>query len=97
MVPMLLLGMVAMWTVLEGCGVAFAMFLNGMQIVRQQVIVVAVFCMLALPLKIWGVASLGLIAIPLVTTVVYALTHIYFYGFAIYPTIKSFMTTPIRQ
>ena len=97
MVPMALLGMVAMWTVLEACGVAFAMFLNGMQIVRQQVIVVAVFCMLALPLKIWGVASLGLIAIPLVTTVVYALTHIYFYGFAFYPTIKSFMTAPIRQ
>jgi O-antigen/teichoic acid export membrane protein len=97
LVPMVLLGMVAVWTVLESCGVAFAMFLNGMQIVRQQVIVVAAFCVLALPLKIWGVGSLGLVAIPLVTTLVYAVTHIYFYGFVFYPTIKSFMTTPIRR
>jgi O-antigen/teichoic acid export membrane protein len=91
-VPTLLLGLVALWTVLECCGVAFAMFLNGVQVVKQQVIVVSVFCILVLPLKIWGVGSAGLIAIPLATIAVYALTHIYFYGFVFYPKIKSFIT-----
>lgn len=92
LVPMLLLGLVALWTVLESCGVAFAMFLNGVQVVKQQVIVVSIFCVFVLPLKIWGVNSVGLIAIPLATMTVYALTHIYFYGFVYYPKIKSFMT-----
>ena len=92
LVPTLLLGLVALWTVLECCGVAFAMFLNGVQVVKQQVIVVAVFCIFVLPLKIWGIGLLGLVAIPLAAIGVYALTHIYFYGFVFYPKIKSFMT-----
>lgn len=92
-VPTLLLGLVAIWTVLECCGVAFAMFLNGVQVVRQQVIVVAAFCVLVLPLKIIGIERVGLIAIPLAAIAVYALTHVYFYGFVFYPKIKSFMTS----
>jgi O-antigen/teichoic acid export membrane protein len=92
LVPTLLLGLMALWTVLECCGVAFAMFLNGVQVVKPQVIVVSVFCILGLPLKIWGVNSLGLIAIPLVTILVYASTYIYFYRFLFYSKIRSFMT-----
>ena len=92
LVPTLLLGLVALWTVLECCGVAFAMFLNGVQVVKQQVIVVSVFCILVLPLKIWGIGLLGLVAIPLAAIGVYTLTHVYFYGFVFYPKIKSFMT-----
>lgn len=93
-VPILLIGLMAIWTVFECCGGAFAMFLNGVQVVRQQVIVVAVFCVLVLPLKIVGIEWVGLIAIPLAAVMAYALTHIYFYGFVFYPKIKSFMTTP---
>lgn len=92
LVPRLLLGLVALWTVLECCGAAFSMFLNGVQVVKPQVIVVSVFCILVLPLKIWGVNSLGLIAIPLVTILVYASTYIYFYRFLFYSKIRSFMT-----
>jgi O-antigen/teichoic acid export membrane protein len=92
LVPTLLLGLMALWTVLECCGLAFAMFLNGVQVVRPQVIVVSVFCIFVLPLKIWGIGLLGLVAIPLAAIGVYALTHIYFYGFVFYPKIKSFMT-----
>jgi hypothetical protein len=87
----MLLGLVAAWTVLECCGVAFAMFLNGVQLVRPQVIVVSVFCVLVLPLKIIGIEKLGLIAIPSAAIAAYALTHIYYYGFVFYPKIKSFM------
>jgi O-antigen/teichoic acid export membrane protein len=92
-VPFLLIGLMALWTVFECCGGAFAMFLNGVQVVRPQVIVVAVFCVLVLPLKIVAVEWLGLIAIPLATVMAYALTHIYFYGFVFYPKIRAFITT----
>ena len=92
LVPKLLLGLMALWTVLECCGAAFAMFLNGVQVVKPQVIVVSVFCILVLPLKIWGVDSLGLIAIPLMTILVYASTYIYFYRFVFYSKIRSFIT-----
>jgi O-antigen/teichoic acid export membrane protein len=73
----------------ECCGNAFAMFLNGMQIVRQQVIVVILFCFFTLPLKIISVHYLGEIAIPLTTLIVYAVIHVYFYGFLFRTTIKS--------
>ncbi|MFZ4478909.1 MAG: lipopolysaccharide biosynthesis protein [Rhodoferax sp.] len=93
-VPIQLTAAVALWAVFESCGVAFAMFLNGVQVVRQQVVVVAVFCAVVLPLKIFGINSAGLIAIPLSTALAYALTHVYFYGFVFYPRIKSILTNP---
>jgi O-antigen/teichoic acid export membrane protein len=79
----------AVLVIFESCGNAFAMFLNGMQIVRQQVIVVILFCLLTLPLKIIGVNYFGEIAIPLTTLIVYALIHVFFYGFLFRTTIKS--------
>ncbi len=91
-VPVLLIAAMAVWTILECCGAAFAMFLNGIQVVRQQVVVVVLFCVLVLPLKIVGIAQFGLIAIPVAAVLVYALTHVYFYGFVFYPKIKSFVT-----
>ena len=90
--PVLLIAAMATWTILECCGAAFAMFLNGIQVVRQQVVVVVLFCVLVLPLKIAGIAQFGLIAIPVAAVLVYALTHVYFYGFVFYPKIKSFVT-----
>lgn len=90
-VPVLLIGLMALWTIFECCGGAFAMFLNGVQVVRPQVIVVAVFCALVLPLKIIGVELIGLIAIPLATVVVYVATLVCFYGFVFFEEIKSFV------
>ncbi len=92
-VPVLLIAAMACWTVLECCGGAFAMFLNGIHVVRQQVVVVTLFCVLVLPLKIVGIGQFGLIAIPLAAVLVYSLTHIYFYGFVFYSKIRSFVTT----
>jgi O-antigen/teichoic acid export membrane protein len=79
----------AVLVIFESCGNAFAMFLNGMQIVRQQVIVVILFCFLTLPLKIIGIHYLGEIVIPLTTLIVYSLIHVYFYGFLFRHYIKS--------
>lgn len=87
-VPFQLIAFMAIWTVMECSGGAFGMFLNGVRVVRPQVIVVLVFCILVLPLKILGVEAIGLIAIPLSAILVYGLTHVYFYGFLFYPDIK---------
>ncbi len=82
----------AVLVIFECCGNAFAMFLNGMQIVRQQVIVVMLFCFFTLPIKIIGIHYLGEIVIPLTTLIVYSLIHIAFYGFLFRNPIKSLIT-----
>jgi len=86
--PAYLLGAVAFWTVMDCCGGALATFLNGMNIVKQQVMVVCIFCLLALPLKIFGATEIGLIAIPVSTILAYALTHGWFYGIVFLPQIR---------
>jgi O-antigen/teichoic acid export membrane protein len=87
-VPLSFIYTFAVLVIFECCGNAFAMFLNGMQIVKQQVIVVILFCILTLPLKIIGINYLGVIFIPLTTLIVYSLIHVYFYGFVFRNAIK---------
>jgi O-antigen/teichoic acid export membrane protein len=87
-IPPSFIYMFAVLVIFECCGNAFAMFLNGMQIVKQQVIVVMLFCILTLPLKIIGVNYFGVIFIPLTTLIVYSLIHVYFYGFVFRHAIK---------
>lgn len=82
----------AVLVIFECCGNAFAMFLNGMQIVRQQIIVVTLFCFLTLPLKILGIDDFGVIFIPFTTLTVYSLIHVYFYGLFFRRHIQSFIT-----
>lgn len=59
-VPMLVMLLFAAWAVFESVGNALAMYLNGCGIVRQQVVVVAGFVILALPAKIAGAAWGGI-------------------------------------
>lgn len=80
-VPALLVAVYAGWAILEACGSAFAMFLNGVNIVRQQVIVVLLFVIIALPLKIGLVTNIGLIAIPAAAAFAYLISHLGTYGF----------------
>ena len=49
----------AVWSVIEATGNAFAMYLNGNSVIKTQVILVAVFCCVALPLKIFLMAESG--------------------------------------
>lgn len=88
-VPMALFAACALWTVLECLGGALAMFLNGAGVVREQTVVVVVFCALLLPLKVWAVGQWGLVAIPLTTAIVYLFTHLIAYGFVYLPKIQS--------
>lgn len=94
--PDYLLAAFAVWTVIDCCGGALGMFLNGMNIVKQQVLVVVLFCLLVLPLKIVGAAQFGVIAIPVVAILAYALTHGLLYGVVFLPHIKSkFIAEPL--
>lgn len=68
-----LLVLMAMWTVLEICGSALSIYLNGTGIVREQVLVAAAFCAMALPLKIFGAIEAGAVGLMLATISSYLL------------------------
>ena len=79
--PLLLVLLCGIWAIFEACGSAFAMFLNGTGVVRQQVIAVTLFIIIVLPLKLSLVNSIGIIAIPLATIVAYIFANTYVYGY----------------
>ena len=78
--PLILVLLCGAWAILEACGNAFAMFLNGTSVVRQQVIAVTIFVLIALPLKLSLVGSIGIIAIPLATIIAYIVANTFVYG-----------------
>lgn len=72
-VPTALLVAMAAWTVLQAIGNAFAMFMNGARIVRPQVFVVCLFCVAALPLKIFAADQAGALGVVVASMVSYIL------------------------
>lgn len=78
-VPRTLLLLMGVWTVIEVGGSAFAMYLNGAGIVREQVVVVFVFCIVALPLKIISAVHIGAAGLVAATIVAYILTNVGLY------------------
>jgi O-antigen/teichoic acid export membrane protein len=79
-VPWALLAAFAIWTGIESAGTALAAYLNGVGIVRIQVIVVIVFCVVALPAKIWGVRYDGATGLVIATSVSYVVAVYALYG-----------------
>lgn len=69
--PASLLVVMALWAPVRAAGNAFAMYLNGVRVVRAQVIVVIILCVVALPLKILGVYLLGITGIVVATLTAY--------------------------
>jgi O-antigen/teichoic acid export membrane protein len=59
LVPAGLIAGYAIWSVIDACSNAFAMYLNGTGVVRIQVVLVAVFCCVTLPTKLWLLHRLG--------------------------------------
>lgn len=68
------------WSLLDACGNAFAMFLNGTNVIRQQLYAVTLFILLAIPLKFGLIEKLGLIAVPLATIAAYSIAVFSVYG-----------------
>lgn len=73
-VPALLAMGFAAWSVLEATGNSFAMFLNGLGILRPQLIAVSLFCLVTIPLKIVLVSQIGLVGIIVASLISYVLT-----------------------
>jgi O-antigen/teichoic acid export membrane protein len=78
----------AVWTVLECCGNALAMFLNGCGIVRAQVVTVVLFCVVTLPAK-FLLLHLGLAGLLLATIGGYLLCCVLPYATAFRPAIRA--------
>lgn len=74
-------GAMAAWKVLEVTGDALAMFLNGTGVVRPQVWVVLLFCVITLPLKLLFVEDWGVAGLIWITAGAYLLTVWGGYGF----------------
>lgn len=62
------------WIVFEATGNAFAMFLNGNGILRPQMVVVILFCVIAIPLKVILITCLGLPGLILAALISYLVT-----------------------
>lgn len=80
LVPLLFVTAYAVWTIIDCVGNSFAMFLNGVNVVRQQVVVVLFFVLLALPSKLILIKYFDLAAIPLATIFAYTISTIGLYG-----------------
>jgi O-antigen/teichoic acid export membrane protein len=79
-VPWSLLAVFALWTPLEAAGTAVGNYLNGTGIVREQMVVVIAFCLLALPAKVFAAMHDGATGLVAATALAYAVTHIGLYG-----------------
>lgn len=72
-ISLLMLLFYGAWSIAEAWGNAVAMMANGMHVIKPQVSVVILFVVLALPLKIALIGSLGVDYMPLLTLISYFL------------------------
>ena len=79
-VPWQLLAAFAFWTPLESAGNVLSIYLNGIGILREQIIVVFLFCTIVLPMKILAAIHAGAAGLVFATAVVYAVVAIGMYG-----------------
>lgn len=70
-VPIALLVALALWSVLEVFGNTLAMYLNGCNIVRPQVVVVGFLCVVGLPSKVFATERFGAAGMVTSTTLIY--------------------------
>ncbi|MFK7892339.1 MAG: lipopolysaccharide biosynthesis protein [Granulosicoccus sp.] len=69
----------AIWKVVESVGHAISMALNGMHVVKEQVIAVSMLCILVLPMKFYFTPVYGPQAVVWSTVIAFMLSTILFY------------------
>ena len=79
-VPLLLVAIYAVWVVLDACGNAFAMFLNGCNIIKQQIVTVIILTSIALPVKIISINYYGISGLVSSYSLIYFIVVIMMYG-----------------
>lgn len=92
-VPKSLVIVYAVWVMLEIFGTTFAMFLNGMGIVRIQALLAGLYVLTSLPAKFWLVQTWGLEGLVAVSIVLYSIFTIvpYLYLFGFHPKYKKLL------
>lgn len=93
-VPLVLLLAFFIWTTIEAGGTAFGTYLNGAGLVREQIVVVAAFCLVALPLKLLAAKYYGAAGMVFATSISYSLTVILLYSTVLRRRVLSPLTEP---
>lgn len=75
-----LLALFSVWVLIEIAGTVFATYLNGSGVVREQFIVVTIFCLVALPLKAWATVQYGATGLVAATIVAYSVVVVGMYA-----------------
>lgn len=88
-VPQLLISVFFVWTICETLGNAFAMFLNGCGIVREQVTTVIALTAVALPAKFIFMKEYGVIGMQTSYTIIYLSVVLLFYGYFFRKSLKG--------
>ena len=88
-IPLAFLCAFGIWSVLESMGGALGTFLNGMHIVKPQMMSVLLFIAISLPLKFLMIKEYDLLAIPIATMVAYLTSKIFTYGIVYLKDIKK--------
>lgn len=78
--PLSFIAVMGVWTIIESVGNSFAMFMNGCNIVKPQMMAVLAFCMLAIPIKFLFVSEYQLIGIIIATIFSYLIAVPLFYA-----------------
>lgn len=95
MVPWTLLALLGTWTIIEAGGSALGAYLNGVGIVREQVVVVLSFCAVALPLKVFAVVQAGASGLVAATIVSYLVTTVALYATVFRRRVLQPMEAPV--
>lgn len=81
----------AFWTLIECMAQTFAVFLNGMHIVKPQIVKVLMVIAVSLPLKIWLINAHGIVVMPMVNGLAYCIVIAFVYGVLYRQTIKKYL------
>jgi O-antigen/teichoic acid export membrane protein len=80
-IPLSFLLAFACWTFMECMAGAFGIFLNGMHIVKPQIVSVLLFVVISLLLKLLLIEKYGIIVVPLATAFAYLISTVVLYRF----------------
>ena len=78
--PSILIFSFYIWTILEVCGNCFAMFLNGCNEIKPQIITTFLLCFFSIPMKIYFSIHYGLSGMLIAGSICYALITFLVYG-----------------
>jgi O-antigen/teichoic acid export membrane protein len=86
-IPFSLVLSYALWMVLKGLGTTYSIFLNGMNVIRFQLIISSIFVTISIFIKIWFIKIYGVSGVPLAL----ALSYVVFIGIPCLTNTRRFL------